>query len=146
MPKLYRQISYGIDEIIQKCGADIHSTEDWETIFLLLKTAGAGLILEKTVENREIVGDGDNISCATSETDLSQRNRSQKNSLQGSSTQDLDFYCRTIQSGISDTESESGNASDRGYTSDRDDQPTEILSLVSFQRLFHFGLSLSSQR
>ena len=78
MPKLYRQISYGIDEIIQKCGADIHSTEDWETIFLLLKTAGAGLILEKTVENREIVGDGDNISCATSETDLSQRNRSQK--------------------------------------------------------------------
>jgi len=104
MPKLYRQISYGIDEIIQKCGADIHSTEDWETIFLLLKTAGAGLILEKTVENREIVGDGDNISCATSETDLSQ-------------------------SGISDTESESGNASDRGYTSDRDDQPTEILSL-----------------
>ena len=77
MPKLYRQISYGIDEIIQKCGADIHSTEDWETIFLLLKTAGAGLILEKTVENREIVGDGDNISCATSETDLSQRNRSQ---------------------------------------------------------------------
>ena len=39
MPKLYRQISYGIDEIIQKCGADIHSTEDWETIFLLLKTA-----------------------------------------------------------------------------------------------------------
>ena len=73
MPKLYRQISYGIDEIIQKCGADIHSTEDWETIFLLLKTAGAGLILEKTVENREIVGDGDNISCATSETDLSQR-------------------------------------------------------------------------
>ena len=36
-------------------------------------------------------------------------------------------------SGVSDTESESGNASDRGYTSDRDDQPTEILSLVSFQ-------------
>ena len=35
-------------------------------------------------------------------------------------------------SGISDTESESGNASDRGYTSDRDDQPTEILSLVRF--------------
>ena len=73
MPRLYRQISYGIDEIIQKCGADIHTKEDWETIFLLLKTAGAGLILEKTVSDEANVqsetaeNDGDNISIATSE-------------------------------------------------------------------------------
>jgi len=74
MPRLYRQISYGIDEIIQKCGADIHTKEDWETIFLLLKTAGAGLILEKTVSDEQVPNqvpnendnnDGDNLSCTT---------------------------------------------------------------------------------
>ena len=45
----------------------------------------------------------------------------------------LIYILMNLLSGVSDTESESGNASDRGYTSDRDDQPTEILSLVSFQ-------------
>ena len=65
-----RQIAYGIDEIIQKCGADIHTTEDWETIFLLLKTAGAGLILEKTVNENEEQQRPESLSA--SETDLSQ--------------------------------------------------------------------------
>ena len=104
IPKLYRQIAYGIDEIIQKCGADIHTTDDWETIFLLLKTAGAGLILEKTVnENGDNVPVGGGVeSLSASETDLSQ-------------------------SGISDTESE-GAQSDCGYTSDND---PELINLVS---------------
>ena len=79
---------------------DIHTAEDWDTIFLLLKTAGAGLVLEKKVEEGE--------------------QEDAERSLQGSraaSENDLS------QSGISDSESEGGNVSDRGYTSDNEPTP-----------------------
>ena len=53
---------------------DIHTAEDWDTIFLLLKTAGAALVLEKKVEENE---EGEDIplqnSRSASENDLSQR-------------------------------------------------------------------------
>ena len=109
MPKLYRQMAYGLHELLRKCGADIHTAEDWDTIFLLLKTAGAGLVLEKKVEE-----EGEN----RAEND---QNQSLASSRAGSEA-DLS------QSGVSDTESEGGNASDLGYTSDNDQQ-TEISNI-----------------
>lgn len=86
---------------VDKRELDIHTAEDWDTIFLLLKTAGAGLVLEKKVDEAEAVPDPARPlqnSRAASENDLSQ-------------------------SGVSDTESEGGNVSDRGYTSDNDTVP-----------------------
>ncbi|CAG5085057.1 Oidioi.mRNA.OKI2018_I69.PAR.g10801.t2.cds [Oikopleura dioica] len=129
IPRLYRQIAYGLHELLQKCGADIHSSEDWFTIFLLLKTAGAGLLLESKKEKaEENQGEEEgaeqrslNNSRAGSEADLSQA------------------------SGMSDNESEGGNVSDRGYTSDNDAPAEATIRLESTEGQNEFSLAYHTE-
>ena len=83
-----------------------------------MKTAGAGLVLEKKVEEGE--------------------QEDAERSLQGSrapSENDLS------QSGISDSESEGGNVSDRGYTSDNEPTP-EVPNINMVRLLFNYKVYL----
>ena len=92
--------------------SDIHTAEDWDTIFLLLKTAGAGLVLEKNIEedgqSGENSGQGEGLrpsSRAQSENDLSIGSRSDTESVGGNESD------------------RGGNDSDRGYTSENEIEP-----------------------
>ena len=39
---LSRQISYGLHDLLKTNAANIHSTQDWFTLFTLLEVVGAG--------------------------------------------------------------------------------------------------------
>jgi len=132
IPRLYKQIAYGLHELLQKCGADIHSSDDWFTIFLLLKTAGAGLLLES---KKEQSSENEN----QEEGNEAGEQRSLNNSRAGSEA-DL-----SQASGISDNESEGGNVSDLGYTSDNDPPTEATIRLESSEGQNEFSLAYHTE-
>ena len=42
--KVCRQVAFGLHELLRTNAANIHSTQDWYTLFMLLECVGAGAI------------------------------------------------------------------------------------------------------
>ena len=46
--KVCRQVSFGLHELLRTNAANIHSTQDWYTLFMLLECVGAGAMTPAT--------------------------------------------------------------------------------------------------
>ena len=44
MQRVSRQVSFGLHELLRTNAANIHSSQDWYTLFMLLECVGAGAI------------------------------------------------------------------------------------------------------
>ena len=48
MQRVSRQVSFGLHELLRTNAANIHSSQDWYTLFMLLECVGAGAITPPT--------------------------------------------------------------------------------------------------
>lgn len=118
--QLSQQISFGLHEILKTTAANIHTTEDWTTIFALLEYVGAGKVPSGPITQVSV-----DIAPRRQETgsDPSLNNLDKPAGLQHSQSQDP--IPAPLPVGYS-------SGSDRGYTSDSE---LEIRSQNSDARL-----------
>nr|XP_039272742.1 Golgi-specific brefeldin A-resistance guanine nucleotide exchange factor 1-like isoform X2 [Styela clava] len=118
LPKVSRQIAYGLHELLRTNAANIHSRDDWMTCFTMMKCVGAGALPPPIVH---LPTGAEELEAASEQNQQAQAEGSSATAQSGEyeeATQVLETHTRA-QSDTEVTSDDRGSQlSDRGYTSD----------------------------
>ncbi|XP_035461368.2 Golgi-specific brefeldin A-resistance guanine nucleotide exchange factor 1 isoform X3 [Scophthalmus maximus] len=137
LSRVSREVAYGLHELLKTNAANIHSTDDWYTLFSLLECIGAGVKPPASFQLTSATADND--TGAQSDSELSSHHPSELGSDRGY-TSDSEVYAEHSKTRISRSATDVDVASSGWLVVGKDDLDTSKTPLVGSKALLNHPL------